>query len=243
MTRSSPTRPTSSGAYMSFAQLVALVESRHLFFANVAQLDKDDKWEGMVPRLQMQYLAELDTKEGRSHDYPRLIDSLKRHASNVGVNCWHINAHESAAMWKLYGESSGSVAIQSTVDALQASLEPQDVTIGRIQYLDFDKDELPNFLLAQEPCFLKRKSFAHENELRAMTIIVDVSLAQLVNDPPLNTSSGKALRCRLRTLIKKVYVSPTAPKWFTDTVKGVLKRYKLTEIDVVQSDLDRDPVY
>jgi len=112
-----------------------------------------------------------------------------------------------------------------------------------VQYLDFDKDELPDFLLAKEPCFLKRKSFAHERELRAATIISHATMRQLVSEPPRNEAPGQSVPCELTRLLKKVYVSPTAPGWFARTVKAALKRYSLGEITVTQSDLDRDPVY
>ena len=36
----------------------------------------------------------------------------------TAVNCWHINEHESAAMWDLYLKSNEGIAIQSTYQKL-----------------------------------------------------------------------------------------------------------------------------
>ena len=38
------------------------------------------------------------------------------------INCWHMNDHESAAMWKLYLKSNEGIAVQSTYETLRDSI-------------------------------------------------------------------------------------------------------------------------
>lgn len=85
------------------------------------------------------------------------------------ISCWHMNKHESAAMWKLYCSSADAVAIKTTVGKLNQVLgnSNQDLIKGEIIY-DFDFVMVPtishiNYL---DSLFIKRPSFVHENEYR-----------------------------------------------------------------------------
>ena len=53
---------------------------------------------------------------------------------------------------------------------------------------------------------------------------------------------GKYIPVDLDVLMEKIYISPTAPKWFNELVKSVVEKYNL-EKDVLQSSLSDDPVY
>src|SRR5208283_5194086 len=83
------------------------------------------------------------------------------------VNCWHMNEVESAAMWKIYSTSKDSVCLQTTFARLRDVLPEDDVYIGVVNYISYDRDMIPddNGLW---PLFHKRKSFEHERELRAL---------------------------------------------------------------------------
>jgi hypothetical protein len=58
------------------------------------------------------------------------------------VSCWHMNEHESAAMWKLYSSSNEAVCIQSTYRRLRCSLE-ESVMIGEINYINYEMQRIP----------------------------------------------------------------------------------------------------
>src|SRR5208282_4088602 len=80
------------------------------------------------------------------------------------VNCWHCNPDESAAMWAVYSKTSG-VAITTTLARLQAALAdaPQEIEIAAVHYVPIS----PGFA-AGSPWTIKRPSFAHEREARAV---------------------------------------------------------------------------
>ena len=82
------------------------------------------------------------------------------------ANCWHLNEHESAAMWNRYSRDAAPIAIQSTFKRLRYSLS-NDINIGLINYIDYEKESVPssnyfNYFLH------KRKCFEYECELRAL---------------------------------------------------------------------------
>lgn len=50
------------------------------------------------------------------------------------------------------------------------------------------------------------------------------------------------MRVDIDVLIEKVYVSPTAPKWFYELTKAILQRYGYDK-EVIHSELNQDPMY
>jgi len=67
--------------------------------------------------------------------------------SYIYLNCWHMNPHESAAMWDIYlgGEPQG-IALRSTYRRLTESItDPRAVFIGTVNYVDFNTEALVTF--------------------------------------------------------------------------------------------------
>ncbi len=52
----------------------------------------------------------------------------------ITVNCWHANAGESEAMWRLYSSSGSAVAVETTVDGLKEAIQSEDSN-NRVTYL------------------------------------------------------------------------------------------------------------
>jgi hypothetical protein len=149
-----------------------------------------------------------------------------------------MNNYESAAMWKLYTRTNEAVAFQSTYRRLRDCM-PGDVLIGEVQYIDYETDTIPETNLLY-PFLYKRKSFAHEREIRA--IIFEVSHNEKGIDFVANTVEGKYVPVDLDMLIERIYVAPTAPKWFMELVRSVAERYALHK-EVVHSSLDSEPLF
>lgn len=57
------------------------------------------------------------------------------------------------------------------------------------------------------------------------------------------TDFGTTLNCDLNVLIEEIYIAPSAPSWFVDLVKSILKKYGLESIDVIQSKLNSHNLY
>jgi hypothetical protein len=83
------------------------------------------------------------------------------------VNCWHMNDYDSAAMWSVYASRGSGIAITSSYDSLQESLQ-SDKTLfgGKIIYSDYASEivDLSNIIMAA--AMRKRRSFDFEREFR-----------------------------------------------------------------------------
>ena len=117
----------------------------------------------------------------------------------------------------------------------------KDIEIGIVQYVDYEKEWVPEHehLL---PFLYKRKSFHHEQEIRALKNVGDINTfngKRLNGEPPDN---GISVMVDLEKLIECIYVSPKAPTWFYKLVKKTVNKYKLNK-PVKQSSLMADPFY
>lgn len=142
-----------------FSKFVSLLDTKKLFFPSVEQLSKSDPFEGQIPK-----------------NFPKIQgDDIwnKEFRNDVCINSWHMNYGESDAMWKLYLKNENGIAIQSTYKRLTESFNDSqnEIYIGKVKYIDYDKWKIPenSKLNAFIPFILKRESFEHEKELRALT--------------------------------------------------------------------------
>lgn len=262
-----PTNDQIIWRYLSFSKFVSLLAGRQLHFTRTDKFL--DTFESSIPSADLQssrdYFASLldetivdvggiskfekssireyighflnlrdsETKLIIESDLPRYMLQISNRFQFV--NCWHQNDGESAGMWQLYLNSNEGLAIQTTVGSLIDCLElcKYPVYLGPVVYLDYSTDSWGSYH-PLKPIFHKRKSFAHEKELRAV----------IINPPdidPKNTS-GILLDFPLKSLIKKLFVSPKVEPWFMETVKHVSSKYGL-DIEPTQSQLYDQPQY
>jgi hypothetical protein len=85
------------------------------------------------------------------------------------LNCWHLNEHESAAMWDVYSRRDEGVAVVSSERRIGAALAnaPEKVYGSQVFYGDYDDprvviDDRNRFT----PALRKRASFLYEQEYR-----------------------------------------------------------------------------
>jgi len=133
---------------MSFARLMHLLKFKKLYFARLDHLE--DQMEGIPVNIHL--------SDPHKESYLRI---------NKYVNCWHINEHESEAMWKLYGGvPAESVAIKSSIGRVKDAIwdDPTPVIMGKVHYEDKPDEELLRSFYVQVYC--KRRIYAHEQELR-----------------------------------------------------------------------------
>lgn len=263
--------------YMDFAKFVALIDSSALFFPSATNLN--DPFEGAVSkenlRLRpiqiegnvMQLINESpDSPLSPDHEN-KLRNMLNEHSLVRAehqdwqrywtyISCWHMNDHESAAMWKLYAVSNQAIAIQSTFRNLRQCLQPHknppmaEPIPGKVHYADYETEEISRKYYLSE-FFYKRKSFAHEAELRAVMQELPKVPASYdsegnvtawhhdIEKPPI---PGKFLAIDLNLLIEAVYIAPSAPIWLTALTKSIMAKYGLNK-NVHNSGLDESPVY
>lgn len=239
--------------YMDFTKFVSLMDRCALFFARVDILD--DKFEGSIPKETYPRFAREELKRLRKSD-PKIVEydtKMRKLASKrnkayrkwVFVNSWHVNEFESAAMWKLYLKTDEGIAVQSTYKRLSNCFcGDTKVRIGMVRYVNY-KSQYP-FNVAGFPFICKRKSFEHEKELRAIVIKKPSEFS------PDGTANAKVSRVKipnglevpisLDILVERVYVSPTAEKWFKELVGSVMKKYSLDK-PLTKSSLADDPIF
>jgi hypothetical protein len=150
-----------------------------------------------------------------------------------------MNEHESEAMWRLYAKSNEAVAVTSTYARLVEAL-PHDVFIGVVQYIDYEKDRLPEGN-SFYPFMHKRKSFEHEREVRTIIQELPSENGSISVGKP-NPSCGQVVQITPGDLIESVYVAPTASAWFRDLVERISRKYEQPWA-VHRSLLDSEPVY
>jgi len=169
----------------------------------------------------------------------------KNNQKIFAICCWHMNQHESAAMWKLYIKSNEGVAIQSTFAKLKNSfIDPRIVFLGKVKYIDYDNSFLnPGFF---SPFLHKRKSFEYEKEIRALHCITNILnpdyKANIDNPDWIDSIEGVEIEIDINKLIENIYISPMAPIWFADLVEKVILKYEF-EFKVNQSKLNEDPLF
>jgi hypothetical protein len=198
---------------MSLEKLLWMLQQRRLHFCQMKQFR--DPYEGAAP-IGMQWACSVDLetafvgylKDEHIHEY-------------LYVNCWHSNTDESAAMWSLYSNDCG-VAIVTTLDRLRSALEiaAQEIEIAAVRY----EAITPGFM-AGSPWRIKRPSFAHEREVRAVIRDSDCG------------APGIGVPVDLEALIDKIQVSPDSEPWVESVVTEVAMKYG------VRSNVSRSALY
>lgn len=221
--------------YMDFAQFVSILDEKGLFFTRADLFE--DKFEGTMSQPLYDYLQRM----GDPEQHAWLLRITRGWSF---VNCWRMNACESAAMWKIYSSAKESVCLQTTYARLRGALAA-DVHIGVVEYISYEHDKIPAGNTFW-PLMRKRRSFEHEQELRAVwSDLAGVSSAgpavasghEYAPSPQL----GVWKPVDLALLIEKVFVSPTAKPWFLELVKKVLLKYEVA-LPVHQSDIAAEPL-
>jgi hypothetical protein len=239
--------------FMDLSKFVDLLQQRRLFFASLGALG--DPFEGTITRRSAETAPEVirhryveQILQNKADPTEKVVEymqaSMKKARKHFRdeqafVSCWHINEHESAAMWKLYSQSSDAVCIRSTYSTL-ATLLPAFAFMGVVQYIDYAEDliNIGDFI---SPIMHKRKSFEHEREVRAIVCKVNGIIDR--NDGRACVAAGGVkVEMDLNALINHVFVSPTSPVWFKDVVENLAIEYGL-DAPVRHSNLLASPIY
>ena len=245
-----PDRTAKIWRFMSIAELVSLLSKRALFFTRPDKLE--DQFEGSLPKLvvtkaevgfeKLTPMGQTILRDTRQH-YGYLQSKLW-----TMVNCWYLNEHESAAMWKLH--AADGISIQSTFERFVDAVAPatRKIYLGQVRYLDYEKE---GWDISADPrtiwsIFHKRKSFEHENEFRAAICEpIPGGIYNCAEGPGYvspNGTPGMSVQVDLGRLIEKIHVAPGSPPWIQDVVKTITDSYDLGGA-VVSSQLDITPLW
>jgi hypothetical protein len=214
--------------FMDFTKYVSLLDTRHLFFAHLSQME--DKFEGELTKLNAEFQREYLRTEypGDSDRQDRIFNQTNYiQRDTTCVSCWHMNSDESAAMWKLYLKSDEGVAIRTTFGDMRRAFwnTPDYLAAGVVKYIDFTKDD-PGHRNSFELVCRKRRNFAHENEVRLIWWFLN-TIKPPIDKLPTFEGTGQPIKVDLAALVQQVYVSPTSTDWFGKLVESVSRRYGL----------------
>lgn len=233
--------------YMSFAKFISLITYQALWFSKLNILQ--DTYEGMIPAKLKRHMHE-DNQRFKSQfntpEFHKQIDKwLDKNEEDsrelLVVSCWFLGERDSKQMWHEYGGSNEAVAIKSTVGRLaRYVLVPRDEYVshlGLVSYVDHDNHEMSVYEAHQglERAFLKDNRFAHEQEIRIVTLNIKTTSCVSMEGKPYTEEEvdgknmnnfenpGLYVGAHLNGLITEVVVSPTAQNWFERLVKRIVE--------------------
>ena len=218
--------------YMDFTNYIWTLECSALYFSRIDLLG--DPFEGTTTKASNDAIAKfMDWPAGseqRQKDWAEGNAKRRRDVRRgIFVNCWHMNDHESEAMWRLYAKTDQAIAIQTTYGRLVDAFD-ETVLIGAVRYIDYDHAVFP-LDDALWPAAHKRLSFKHENEIRALKLAMDHGNEPLGHSVPLD----------LATLVEHVYVSPSRPSWYGQLAERLTQRFGY-RFPISKSRLSEEPI-
>jgi len=243
--------------YMDFPKFFSLIETKALFFSPAYRLKEEEPLEFEVPALNAQTMRETISerlfKSGKdSKDIKEYIDRTLSSDDifHWGVSCWSSNAIESYALWRTFVTAAEGVAIKSCPARLQRAVKSSDrefIKIGKVEYLNHEKDELKKPLFTDEDrLFHKAEFYRDESEFRIITYLdirnfefdpaTGLPLAKSLENPKYIQS--QTIPVSLEELVEEVRVSPYAPPWFKPLVAAYVERAGLSA-RVLQSAIPR----
>lgn len=226
--------------YMDFSKYVDMLTTNTLYFTRADKLEDPYDCSGM------QFFDEQYKQ--LSSAYPDEVKELIRQVNTFGrlfvyLNCWHMNDVESAALWRLYSENKyETITIQTTFGKLKSEIENKWSRDGgpHITKVKYDIENAGEPIgnppegrlfsaLSRANIIYKRKSFEHEQELRAFIyqgFDKEIKEKCLRNEAHLEKlmkerDEFKRIPIDPVKLIEKVYVSPFAKDLFVELVKNV----------------------
>lgn len=223
--------------YMSFSKFVDLIVNETLFFSRCDRFD--DNLEGLMSRKA--YIERFEEIQKYSKSATDLELNQKRLLSDFdteriksfAANCWHMNDHESDAMWKIFLNNQEGIAVQSTYyrlyDCLNNTTDP--VYLSIVEYFDPSGESKWDWGTYLRRILHKRHFYEHENELRAVILSDD---GYDFND------SGASIKVDINILIENIFISPSAPKWIFELVNKLIENFQY-KFNVEKSRQDYNP--
>jgi len=196
--------------YMDIEKLLSILVDQALFFASTRTIASDDWFEGQFTADELAALG-LDPTVFKEIDEKYNATLL----SQLFFNCWHMNNSESDAMWKIYVNGNGGVAISSTVARLKESFRnsPEDISLGKITYAVGTHGVHVDHPVRRY--MRKKPAFSHEQEARL--VFFDEYRSHLGRP-------GVLIPVDVNVLIEKVVISPKAEAWFLSLVKNLVAK-------------------
>lgn len=205
---------------MRAARFEAMLKEKRIYFASAHQFE--DPFEGAVAVLPHDF--PVDPRYTEMEPFEKAFAELRRLTK---ISCWHIEDHESVAMWKLYSDLGKGVAITSTPQKLSSSLTPfrlkpeygvEDLYGGNVAYVDLLRTRLEASML--ERFFYKHNAYSWENEFR---LAISVRMAEEfgVQVP----EDGIFVEADISEMIEEIHIGPEIDGYKRNNIIKLCKEY------------------
>lgn len=249
--------------YISLSKYESLLREQALFFCRADKFS--DPFECSVTRPEVDFrLSELKFKAQESmfgrfdsvFDIEKarlesevLAGAHRRFKRATTVNCWHINNHESDAMWSLYLKDNEGLAVRTTPIRLFKAFgySEEEIGMSKVRYIDYDKNawshgnDYPvqgyNMLI---PIIHKRIEFIHEQELRLYHYKHGREKEDSWDDK--GSHIGEFIKVDVKDLIEGVVFHPTSDDSVKQKIKSITEQYGF-DFQFENSRLSVEPLY
>jgi hypothetical protein len=203
--------------YMDLPKFVDLLRTNELHLEPAVSFD--DPLEGTLPERVRQSFIESIPAEERNN---KTIEELEyENKLRTNLSCWSLGPEDNMALWKIYGGSSHSVAISTTIENMLFSAfnwcDEGKIIFKKIRYINH-AGKLPSgvYALDAHTFGFKHEAYSFEKEVR-------VVLTRPFGSPK------KALRLPIdvNRRITKITVSPESGNWFFALVTDLAKKYNV----------------
>lgn len=220
--------------YLDAAKFFDFLQNQTLFFCRGDKFE--DKFEGAFTDSVKQAIESSYDKNKIAFTYDEF---RKRLRERVFINCWHKSSDDSMAMWSIYGKSSCSVAITTTVEKLKQAIEqenlPHEISIEKVEYVRHWHNPALDIAPYSRVFAYKTKAYEFEKEIRVIVDRFHTDFDTSISE------TGIPIRIQAQTLLRSVVIAPEAPTWFEQLVRDACIKYGVTA-PVRRSMLSKDPI-
>ena len=213
--------------YMDLPKFVDFLCTGELHLESASNFD--DQLEGTLPESIRQSMIESQDIVEKLGNIP-VLDLERKNKNRTNLSCWTLGPKDNMALWKIYGRSTQSVSVSTTVERMISSAfgwhQFGNIILKKVQYINHAGYTPDGVYALDENIFgLKHKAYCFEKEVR-------VILTRLDEETPCSVR----LPLEINKFLTKITVAPEAGDWFYDLVVYLTRKYKVS-VPVKRSDL------
>jgi hypothetical protein len=205
--------------YMNLYPFICQIVRKEFSFTRLSKLE--DSTEGFMKDISI-YEKICFGGKNKIHfekEREKSIISHKEEIENYFVSCWSKKEDEDYALWKVFTNQNGGVAIITTADKFINSFSvPINVQKKEVTYKSFSKRKFAQKINSIDDCIFNKYDFYRYEEEYRFAITSKNSSISFSND-----SNYLSIPINFHAMIDKIYLSPfmnnVNKEYFTDTLK------------------------
>jgi len=215
-----PSPDTTIWRYVSYARFEQMIQESSIYLARLDQFS--DFNEGTLTKaMQRRNQEEMEIQGAK--DLDSIIPFIHQFFNHKYwyVSCWNSDKTQSNLLWRSYGTPKKDdkyqfkVAIKSSVAKLINSINVDNLYLGKVNYLDFEKDDPfigSDGIESGSLVYTKQHEYKEENEIRlAFHDTASMCGGFLANLP--KTEKGITVPVNLSLLLDEVYIEAFPVDW------------------------------